>query len=428
MDTEGVIDIAAQLEQIAQHLGDKQRIKPPSPLGSSQSRLTGEQQAQSDPAIQELRDKLNELIEYAHRDKGLTPPNLAGQYSRYKVKPVRDGLQVWPGTGIHVHRIGDDVTVSLAPALEQPANAENEGETGTGPTEAGFWAEINSFEADMGLGRYAYNVTEVTPGDIYYDDWEIVSGGRTVTARNTCEQNNSTAGIDPGPVPVGEVVYVRLKDVELAPGVVVTAYWFTSPDRYVNGVCKITANNGSGAYTITRLRWNGTAYVADESGAIYTVAARDYQNRPYGAVSTHPVRYWETIKADGSLERLIDIGPVGYGKPSSAFSSGSTVTLVPCDADGTTITGASNVTAYVQPSKASYTMPNSTTIPTSEIVHYTVTPAGTFVVGRPQEVVVAVNWSTSADELQYKMAVTWGAFRGTDSAFLVFPNHDPESC
>ena len=109
---------------------------------------------------------------------------------------------------------------------------------------------------------------------------------------------------------------------------------------------------------------------------------------------------------------------IRFGKPVSAFSSGATLTLDPCDAHGTD-TGEENVTVYVQADRSSYAMHNSTTIPTSEIVSFVLAGDGyCYVLGRPVLVMTDFRYDTSTHYLQKKTRDSWGPFAGTESDWV----------
>ncbi len=76
------------------------------------------------------------------------------------------------------------------------------------------------------------------------------------------------------------------------------------------GVCKIVSNDAGGDYTITRMFWNGSAYVADTSGEFFQVAARDYLNRAFGRLGSTPIRFWTQETTTGLTEILIDSMPI----------------------------------------------------------------------------------------------------------------------
>jgi hypothetical protein len=112
-------------------------------------------------------------------------------------------------------------------------------------------------------------------------------------------------------------------------------------------------------------------------------------------------------------------GKTLYGKPSSAFSSGTTITLVPCSIEGTA-TGESNVDVYVQKDKSSYSMTNSTTVATTTVVHYTVGADGAYyVLGMPVEVMTNFDINTGGN-LKYRKKTrnTWGAWGGEESDWV----------
>jgi len=107
---------------------------------------------------------------------------------------------------------------------------------------------------------------------------------------------------------------------------------------------------------------------------------------------------------------------IRFGKPTSAYSSGSTMTLDHCDVSGTDLSGRDNVTVYVQASQASYSMTNSTTVSTSTIVPYVRGTDGSwYVLGSPHVVITAFRYDTSTHKLQYKMRHIWGSWQGSES-------------
>lgn len=112
---------------------------------------------------------------------------------------------------------------------------------------------------------------------------------------------------------------------------------------------------------------------------------------------------------------------VRFGRPTEAFSSGATMTLDPCNAYGQD-TGEDNIVAYVQANQLSYTMHNSTTIPTTEVVPFLavddldVPPGDTLfcVLGRPKVVITGLIGNVGG----YKLGTLrddWGTFCGTES-------------
>ncbi len=102
-----------------------------------------------------------------------------------------------------------------------------------------------------------------------------------------------------------------------------------------------------------------------------------------------------------------------FGKPTAAFSSGTTITLDPCDVSGTD-TGEDNVTVYTQADQSSYSMTNSTTIPTTQIVPYILGDDDAYyMLGTPVEIIT--DRSTS---FQKKTRNVWMLTPGTESEWV----------
>ncbi len=122
------------------------------------------------------------------------------------------------------------------------------------------------------------------------------------------------------------------------------------------------------------------------------------------------------------LPRLPNTGAavINYGKPTAAFSSGTTITLDPCSRIGTDDAEGEDdyVTVFVQADQASFSMPNSTTIPTTAIVPYTSSEGDNYVFGTPLEVLTDFNVNTSTFKLQKKIQVDFGLFAGTESGWI----------
>lgn len=102
-----------------------------------------------------------------------------------------------------------------------------------------------------------------------------------------------------------------------------------------------------------------------------------------------------------------------FGKPTGPFSSGTTITLDPCDIHGVD-NGLANVTAYVQPSRESYSMTNSTTIPITAICPYVRGGDGYYyLLGNPIEIVTDVDVSPTV--MTKKTRNAWVLTVGTES-------------
>lgn len=115
-----------------------------------------------------------------------------------------------------------------------------------------------------------------------------------------------------------------------------------------------------------------------------------------------------------SIGEIVDGYTIFFGKPTGAFSSGDTITLDPCDVNGTD-NGKANVTAYVQASKASYSMTNSTTIPTSCICPFVFgADLKYYLLGNPVEIVTDVDVTSTA--MTKKTRNAWSLTIGTESA------------
>jgi hypothetical protein len=85
-----------------------------------------------------------------------------------------------------------------------------------------------------------------------------------------------------------------------------------------------------------------------------------------------------------------------FGKPVSAHSTGATISLDPCDNSGTD-NGKANVTAYVQSSKASFTLANSASISTAAVCPYVKNTSDSYyyLLGNPLEIVTDVDVNTA---------------------------------
>lgn len=126
---------------------------------------------------------------------------------------------------------------------------------------------------------------------------------------------------------------------------------------------------------------------------------------------------WKFTDDEGAVQyigyRAVN-GTVFFGKPTGAFSSGATITLDPCDIHGTD-NGHANITVYVQPSQASYSMTNSTTIPTSCICPYVRGDDGAYyLLGNPIEIVTDID--VSATVMTKKTRNAWVLTVGEESA------------
>jgi len=107
-----------------------------------------------------------------------------------------------------------------------------------------------------------------------------------------------------------------------------------------------------------------------------------------------------------------------FGRPTSAFSSGATITLDPCDIHGTD-SGEANRTVYVKPDQSSYSMTNSTTIPTSAIIPHVLADDGCYyMLGEPVEVVTAMQVDDANRKIQKKTRNVWLPTAGGESGWV----------
>ena len=199
------------------------------------------------------------------------------------------------------------------------------------------------------------------------------------------------------------------------------------PVVYRHGLCKIVGNEGSGAYRVTEMRWTGSAWteglapgacVAPDEG---TPNAYDANGVETGAADAI-VPFRQAQKSTGGRAYIIDAcyaePPILYGRPTGAFSSGTTVTLDPCDVYGAD-NGLPNRSVYVQASQASLSMSNSTTLPTSAIVpHIRLDATHYYIFGQPIEVVTNLNVDMVNLKLQKKTRISWGSVAGTESDWV----------
>ena len=118
---------------------------------------------------------------------------------------------------------------------------------------------------------------------------------------------------------------------------------------------------------------------------------------------------------------------IRFGKPTAAFSSGTTMTLDPCDVSGADLSGRDNVTVYVQASQASYSTSNSTTVSTSTVVPYVRgTDGNWYVLGQPKMIVTDWRVDTANLKFQVKTRDDWGTFCTSESEWV--DKHTGDDC
>jgi hypothetical protein len=109
---------------------------------------------------------------------------------------------------------------------------------------------------------------------------------------------------------------------------------------------------------------------------------------------------------------------VFLGRPTSAFSSGATITLDPCDIHGTD-DGQANRAVYVKADQSSYSMTNSTSIATSAIVPHVLADDGCYyMLGEPVEMVTAMQVDDVNRKIQKKTRNVWVPTAGGESGWV----------
>lgn len=108
---------------------------------------------------------------------------------------------------------------------------------------------------------------------------------------------------------------------------------------------------------------------------------------------------------------IVEKPPLYFGKVDSEFTTGSTITLDPCDVKGTD-NGESNVTVYVKTDQTSYTVANSSSIAADTVLPYTIDASGDYyLLGPLITVMTNMQWDTSNYEWQKKTrdVILWGS-------------------
>lgn len=178
---------------------------------------------------------------------------------------------------------------------------------------------------------------------------------------------------------------------------------------------------------------NGLNEILDEMGEIPPEAPRPTQRdivTPGVGLAASMSNGQLSIQPDGirrhDVRDYIDWGgddaddetEVLFGKPTSAFSSGATIELDPCDAHGTD-NDVANVTVYTQADQSSYSMTNSTSIGTDQIVPYVVgDDSEYYMLGTPVEIVTDWQFNASTHYLQKKTRNVWIDAPGSESGWI----------
>jgi hypothetical protein len=116
---------------------------------------------------------------------------------------------------------------------------------------------------------------------------------------------------------------------------------------------------------------------------------------------------WAVVRLGGGRSEQ-----VMFGKPTSEWTGGSTITLDPCDVAGTD-NGRENVTVHVLP--GGYSMTNGTSLGTDQVVPYVRGDAGEYyMLGRPIEVVTTYRIDGANLKFQKKTRNVWVLVTGSE--------------
>jgi len=111
-------------------------------------------------------------------------------------------------------------------------------------------------------------------------------------------------------------------------------------------------------------------------------------------------------------------GAIFFGKATANWTSGTTITLDPCDITGTD-NGKANETVYVQASKASYTIANSAQIDQNTVCAYVKGDDDYYyLVGTPITVLTEFNINTSTYKFQTKTKDVWAFTESGESGYV----------
>ena len=105
-----------------------------------------------------------------------------------------------------------------------------------------------------------------------------------------------------------------------------------------------------------------------------------------------------------------------WGKPQYDWTTGTTITLYPCEINGDEVILEDGYSVYVQRSKASYTMPHSTKIAAGDVLPFVYANDGHYyLLGRIVESVTDFRVDTTSHKLQIKSQAQLVWVAGTES-------------
>jgi len=137
-------------------------------------------------------------------------------------------------------------------------------------------------------------------------------------------------------------------------------YFRSSPDPETVRRWKIVTNEDLGEYTVDAQIWNKSDGDWQNAPDISTVSAWEIDGRADGDVGAIVYgRLVDTADDEPVVLLVFDKGTIEFGKPAVAFKTGDTITLDPCDADGTD-NGAPNATVFLSFSRGAIELPLAT--------------------------------------------------------------------
>ena len=151
-------------------------------------------------------------------------------------------------------------------------------------------------------------------------------------------------------------------------------------------------------------------------------AVKELQNKSIEFVQPPLTMHGRTLLFVG--DETVD-NQILFGTPSAAFTTGTKITLIACDVTGVYASGTPTTDVYVLSSQASYTLPDSTSIPMVDdqgnplVVPYVLgDDEQPYIFGSPKRVMV--NWQVDDTNLKFqgKFRTDFGYFAGTVSGWV----------
>mgnify|MGYP000244282713 CR=1 FL=1 len=113
------------------------------------------------------------------------------------------------------------------------------------------------------------------------------------------------------------------------------------------GIYRIESNEGDGEYTVVKQGHSPTDDAYGDEADFYPTLAYDVDMLDTGVVDK-VYRGVEIVNAEGDTVVFFSVADkMQWGKATATWTTGNTVTLTPCEDDGTAISGVANITCYV---------------------------------------------------------------------------------